>query len=145
MPSKSPPDKTGRSRSVIVRDMLVFQFKLVLDGVLDLILLPASLVAGLMSLIGTGPKSGSEFYDFMRLGRQGERWINLFAAVERKQPPALAEKESTDLDDLVSRVEAFVVNDYRNSGVTAQTKQRLDAALESLHNFSKQRNRRGPG
>jgi hypothetical protein len=146
MQSEPPPGSEKQGRWIVIRDMLVFQFKLIVDGILDLVLLPVSLVVGLISLIGPGPKSGAEFYEFMRIGRRGERWINLFGAVERKQGPATdaGEFATRDLDDLVSRVESFLVDEYRNRGITAQTKQRLDAALESLQTFSKQRNRSKP-
>jgi hypothetical protein len=124
----------------------VFQFKLIVNGLLDLVLLPASLVVGLISLIGPGPKSGSEFYEFMRIGRRGERWINLFGAVERRHGPTAQDQEITakDLDALVSRVESFVLDEYRNRAITAQTKQRLDAALRSLQNPGKQHHRSKP-
>lgn len=146
MQSESPPAAIEQDRWIVIRDMLVFQVKLIVDGILDLLLLPVSLVVGLISLIGPGPKSGSEFYEFMRIGRRGERWINLFGAVERKHGLATDADEfaTKDLDDLVSRVESFLVDEYRNRGITAQTKQRLDAALESLQSFSKQRNRSKP-
>jgi hypothetical protein len=139
-----PTKKQGRS--MVIRDMLVFQFKLIVNGLLDLVLLPASLVVGLISLVGPGPKSGSEFYGFMRMGLRGERWINLFGAVERRHGPAPQDQEiaAKDLDTLVSRVESFILDEYRNRAITAQTKQRLDAALESLQSLSKQRNRGQP-
>jgi len=146
MQSGSPPTAIEQDRRTVVRDMLVFQFKLIVDGILDLVLLPVSLVVGLISLLGPGPKSGSGFYEFMRIGRRGERWINLFGAVERKHGHAAHADEfaTMDLDDLVSRVESFLVDEYRNRGITSQTKQRLDAALESLQSFSRQRNRSKP-
>jgi hypothetical protein len=141
--SETTPAAKEQGRSIVIRDMLVFQFKLIVNGLLDLVLLPASLVVGLISLIGPGPKSGSEFYEFMRIGRRGERWINLFGAVERRHAPAPQDQKITakDLDALVSRVESFVLDEYRNREITAQTKQRLDAALDSLQSLSKQRNR----
>jgi hypothetical protein len=146
MQSESPSAAKERDRRVVVRDMFVFQFKLIVDGVLDLVLLPVSLVVGLISLVGPGPGWGSEFYEFLRIGRRGERWINLFGAVERKHGSASDADEfaTKDLDDLVSRVESFLVDEYRNRAVTTQTRQRLDAALESLQTFSKQRNRSKP-
>lgn len=145
MQSESPQAAPEHDRSIVIRDMLVFQFKLVVDGVLDLVLLPVSLVVGLVSLIGSGPKSGSEFYDLMRAGRKAERWINLFGRVERGRHPAADEEfAARDLDDLVSRVEAFVLDEYRNRGGTVQTRQRLDAALESLRRLGKQDDPRKP-
>lgn len=141
---QAEPEKPHRK--VVFRDMLVFQFKLVVDGILDLVLLPVSLVVGIVSLVGAGPKASGEFYEFMRAGRRAERWINLFGAVERTHDAAKADKKPApgDLDDLVSRVEAFALDEYRNRGVTLQTRQRLEAALESLRRLGKQPSRRKP-
>ena len=62
----------------------------------------------------------------MRFGRRGERWINLFGAVrpEREPPPNAKPLSANDLDDLVTRVESFLVDEYRKREVTAQTRAR---------------------
>ena len=142
MESETTPAVKQQDRWIVIRDMFVFQLKLIVDGILDLVLLPVSLVMGVISFIGHGPKSGAEFYEFMRIGRRGERWINLFGAVERRYGPAGNDEESAskDLDDLVSRVESFVLDEYRNRRVTAHTKQRFDSALKSLQSFRRERN-----
>jgi hypothetical protein len=36
------------------------------------------------------------------------------------------------MDDIVSRVESFVVDEYKRGGVTAQAKSRIDEALEKM-------------
>lgn len=139
-------EETGaeNERWILVRDMLVFHCKLITDGFRDLVLLPASLVAGLTSLLRKGPNPGPEFYDLLRLGRRSERWINLFGQLERKDGPASDddEFEGKDFDELVSRVEAFVVDEYRKGGITAKAKQRMDNALDSLQG-AKKRSQRG--
>lgn len=121
-------------RWILIRDMLVFQCKLVIDGFRDLVLLPVSLIAGLVSLVRKGPSPGQEFYDMLRLGRRSERWINLFGALEHKPGTVSGDDKSAarDFDEIVSRVESFVLDEYRKGGVTAQAKQRLDDALASL-------------
>ena len=37
---------------------------------------------------------------------------------------------------MVSRVETFVVDEYRKGGVTRQAKDQLDRALDSLHKMA---------
>ncbi len=37
------------------------------------------------------------------------------------------------MDELISRVENFVVDEYQRGGVTAQAKARLDKALAAMH------------
>ncbi len=127
-----------QGRWILVRDIGVLQLKLVVDGLRDLILVPVSLVAGLISLAKIGRGGGTEFYDLLRLGKRSERWINLFGAADNV--PASEEHDidfsHADMDGLVSRVESFVVEEYRKGGVTKQAKESLDKAFDSLHKFA---------
>ena len=131
----SSEDGPMPDRWTLIRDILVLQLKLLVDGLRDLILVPISLVIGVISLLKAGNASGNEFYELLRAGRRTERWINLFGAAERVYGPAIAGDRfpAEDIDEMVSRVEAFVVDEYRQGGVTRQAKDRLDRALESLH------------
>jgi hypothetical protein len=138
---------TGNERWPLIRDVLVFQCKLVVDGFRDLVLVPVSLISGLISLIGKNGVPGREFYDLLRVAQRSERWINLFGAVEKHESQETGAPDPTsagtpDLDTLIARVETFLVDEYRKGGMTAQAKERLDGALESLHGM---RNRIGRG
>lgn len=134
MLTKRGNEAASPGRWALIRDIGVFQVKLLCDGLRDLLLLPVSLVAGLISLLKSEKQPGTEFYDLLRLGRRSERWINLFGAAERLHGPSAKEDRfpAEDIDELVSRVEAFVVDEYKKGGVTAQAKDRLDKALDSL-------------
>ena len=122
-------------RWMLIRDILVLQLKLLVDGLRDLILVPISLVIGVISLLKAGNASGSEFYELLRAGRRTEQWINLFGAAERVYGPSISDERfpAEDIDEMVSRVESFLVDEYRQGGVTRQARDRLDRALESLH------------
>jgi hypothetical protein len=130
-------------RRTLIRDILVLQAKLVVDGLRDIILVPTSLLIGIVSLLKAGNASGSEFYELLRVGRRSERWINLFGAAERVYGPALSEDSfaAQDIDEIVSRVESFVVEEYRQGGVTRQAKVQLDRALDSLHKMASKKER----
>lgn len=132
---------TDNERWILIRDVLVFQCKLLADGFRDLVLLPVSLVAGLISLLGKGQRR-SAFYDLLQVGRRSERWINLFGTFERRSASDDCRTEGSDFDEVVSRVESFLVEEYRKGGVTAQAKQRMDDALDALQGARK---RRGSG
>ncbi len=141
----SEPEKVeqndGPDRWMLIRDVAVFQVKLLFDGFRDLLLLPVSLVAGILSLVRGGARPGPEFYDLLRAGQRSERWINLFGAASHVHgPPTDDDKFAIDdVDKMVSRVEAFVVDEYRKGGVTAQAKDRLDSALDLLHKKAQRR------
>jgi hypothetical protein len=120
----------------MIRDVAVFQVKLLADGILDLLFVPISLGAAIVSVLKGGPRPGTEFYDVLRLGRQSERWINLFGAASHLHGPASDDNRfpGEDIDKLVSRIESFVVDEYRSGGVTAQAKEKFDRALAALRN-----------
>jgi hypothetical protein len=133
MESKQEP--TGNTaeldRMTLIRDIAVLQVKLVVDGLRDFVLVPVSLVAGIMSLFDRDPTNGDPFYNLLRIGRRSERWINLFGAADRI-PPKEDEPDhfpDEDIDALVGRVESFVVDEYRKGRVSRQAKEKLDRLL----------------
>ena len=136
--SNAPVPGTLPDRWTLIRDILVLQVKLIVDGFRDLVLVPISLLVGMISLLKPGNATGSEFYELLRTGRRSERWINLFGAAERVYGPPKPDDRifPQDIDDMVSRVETFVVDEYRKGGVTRQAKDQLDRALDSLHKLA---------
>ena len=130
-------------RWTLIRDIAVFQMKLIVDGLRDLILLPISLGVGLYSLIKGGNEPGTEFYDLLRVGRRSEHWINLFGAAEHSAAPGALDDlfPNADIDDMVSRLESFVVDEYNKGGVTAQAKKQLDQALNRMSEAASRRRR----
>jgi hypothetical protein len=142
--NQSLSDASEADRWTLIRDVAVLQVKLVVDGLRDFVLVPVSLIAGLISLVRPGSDpAANEFYRLLRIGRRSERWINLFGAADRVAgPPEVgADFPSEDIDSIVSRVEAFVVDEYRKGGVTRQAKDRLDRAIDSLHEAASRRRR----
>jgi len=128
----------------LIRDVGVLQVKLLIDGFRDLILLPASLIAGIVSLAkSSNGKPGPQFYRLIAVGKQSESWINLFGALrnapEEVEPPVSF--GAADIDDIVSRVETYVVDEYQRGGVTKQARDRIRQALETMQ----RKNSQGPG
>jgi hypothetical protein len=130
----------GRDRWSLIRDIAVLQVKLVVDGFRDLLLVPASLSVGIISLAsGEDGKPGAQFYRRLILGKQSEHWINLFGAL-RNAPPDLRHPElfpDADMDEIVGRIEAFVIDEEKRGGITTQAKKRFDQALDALHRRGK--------
>lgn len=128
-------------RWTLLRDIAVLQVKLVVDGLRDLILVPVSLIAGIISLVKGGDEPATEFYDLLKMGRRSERWINLFGAAERVHGPASEDDQllPEDIDALARRVESFVVDEYQKGGVTKQAKEQVDKALNTLHKRAKRK------
>lgn len=142
MDEQLPQPGHGPDAWTLIRDIAVLQVKLVVDGLRDVALVPASLIAGLVSLLsGSDGKPGPQFYRLLALGKQSERWINLFGAVHNspESQSAPGRLAGGDIDEIVGHVEKFLVEEYRRGGVTAQAKGRIDKALEALHARSARR------
>ena len=132
-----PENTASPDVRTLVRDVAVFQFKLIVDGLRDLVLVPASLVAGLVSLVSSKEGvPGSQFYHLLGVGKQSEHWINLFGALSNA-PPDMQQPQpfaDTDMDDILGRIETFVVDEERRGGMTAQARERLEKTLRGLQN-----------
>jgi hypothetical protein len=140
MEENIPDEVRQPDRRTLIRDVAVLQVKLVVDGLRDLILVPASLIAGVASLIGgDGEHPGPQFYRLLGVGKQSEHWINLFGAYRHSPDSVAREREFSDasIDDIVGRVESFVVDEYERGGVTKQAKARLDRVLKSIQRGDK--------
>jgi len=128
----------------LVRDLAVLQVKLIVDGFRDLVLLPASIVAAIVSFSHSkNGVPGPQFYRLLVVGKQSEHWIDLFGAL-RNAPADLNRADTIDvvnLDDIVGNVEKFLVDEYQRGGVTAQAKARIDAALKAM----RRKGKKGPG
>ena len=123
-------------RWTLARDIGVLQVKLVVDGLRDLLLVPASLIAGLVSLLSNkGGKPSHYLYELLDLGKQSEHWINLFGAL-KNAPADLRQVEpfpEADMDELVGRLETFMVDEHKRGGITAQAKERMDKVIKAIN------------
>ncbi|WP_019029678.1 hypothetical protein [Colwellia piezophila] len=66
------------SRWTLIRDMLIFQAKLAMDAVRDLLLSPVSIICGLIDIFKGHSISKSYFHRLMALGQKSDTWLNLF-------------------------------------------------------------------
>jgi hypothetical protein len=130
--TREPPD-----RRVLVRDVVVFQFKLIVDGLRDFFLVPVAFFAGLLSFVNTRDGvPGPQFYNLLQMGKQSEEWIDLFGAM-RNAPPEIRKQvrfPEENMDQLLDRLETFVVDEEKRGGITAQARERLEKALRGFKN-----------
>lgn len=119
------------SRWQLLRDLLVFQVKLFVDGMRDLIMSPISLMAGFAGLLFDRHQPERWFEQVLHWGRRSEAWINLFGrrsfALSRRGKP-----RGASFDQLVGEVENRLLEQYEKGGVTAQAKTVIDRAIDSL-------------
>jgi hypothetical protein len=70
------------TRAVLIRDFLIFQLKLLLDGAKDVFLFQAAIVAVVLDLF-FGGRRRRLFYTVMRLGERIDLWLNLHGAISK--------------------------------------------------------------
>ena len=130
--TREPPD-----RRMLIRDVLVFQFKLIVDGLRDFFLVPVAFVAGLLSFFNSKDGvPGPQFYHLLQFGKQSEEWIDLFGAMRNAPPEVRGSVNFPDesMDQILDRIETFVVDEEKRGGITAQARERLEKALRGFQN-----------
>jgi hypothetical protein len=100
--------RTGVPRTVLLRDLLILQLKLLLDGVKDVVLIQLSLVAGVIDLLFGGARRGRLFYAVLRLSERFDLWLNLHRAAQgaESHPDGLVGASPPGADGLISRLES---------------------------------------
>ena len=101
----------------------------------ELLLVPASLTAGLVSLFTSkNGRPAPYFYELLDLGKQTEHWINLFGAL-KNAPADVRQVEpfaDADIDNLVGRLETFMVDEHKRGGLTAQAQERMGKVIRAM-------------
>src|SRR3972149_3892700 len=85
MPRKRQRPMIMATRSVTLRDFLIFQLKLWLDGMKDLVVITLSTGAVILDFIAGRGRRPRLFYSVVRASERFDRWINLHAAMERME------------------------------------------------------------
>lgn len=81
----------ARRPSVVLRDLLIFQLKLWMDGLKDIVLSPISIGAAVLDLLLGPGRKGERFYRVLKLGERFDLWLNLYGAagVAQRDPDGL--------------------------------------------------------
>lgn len=98
-----------KPKRVLVRDLLIFQLKLMMDGLKDLFLMQLSLVAALIDLVFGKPGRPRLFYRVLRASERFDLWLNLNGAAEQAEsaPDGLFGGRA-GADTLLSRIESVM-------------------------------------
>ena len=127
-------DTDESKRGTLVRNAVVFQLKLMADGLRDLVLLPVSLVATVIGLLRGGDEPEREFLQVIQIGRESEQWINLFGNHNvGNESHAVA-----SIDALFTKVEDTLKQHYKAAGTSESAQAEIDEALQVAHDKARQ-------
>jgi hypothetical protein len=135
---KGMTEGDSNKRFELLRNTAIFQLKLMADGFRDLVLLPVSLFATLAGLIRGGPEPEREFNRVLDLGRQTEHWINLFGRYDE----ADSSKAVASMDNLFSRVEETLKQQYKSEGTSERVQDQIAGVLEAVRNKAQKHQRK---
>jgi hypothetical protein len=127
-PLAIPPSSTERWK--FLRDVLVFQLKMLLDNLRDFALMPVSLVAALIDLIFKGEREGSLFYQVLRWGAHSEEVINVYGAIEEHGRPGV--NPNYTVDAVIARLEGVLVRECERGGTAASIKSAMDRTIDQI-------------
>lgn len=100
---------TVASRGVTFRDFAIFQLKLALDGLKDILVFNVSIGAMLIDLIAGRGRRPRLFYSVLRGSERFDAWLNLHGVVERMDAEGgedgLFGASEAGSDSLVGRLE----------------------------------------
>ena len=142
------------SRLTLFSDAVVFQIKLGLDAVRDLILSPIAIVCTVIDLVRGPNKEKGSFHALMKIGHKTDVWLNLFGPHSHEQAESQSEEESdsgslsaastaeTNVDQLILKIETILKEQHSQGGLPASAKLAIDAYLEKLHKADNTRPKR---
>ncbi len=124
---------TVTSRNVTLRDFAIFQIKLALDGLKDLVAFNLSIVAIILDFISGRGKRPRLFYSVVRASERFDRWLNLHSVVlrmdERGSDEGLFGGADEDDDSIVGEIERMI----KGQSVSREdVMQRLRAGSDAL-------------
>jgi hypothetical protein len=132
MNQPSSLSSSSATRWKFLRDVVVFQFKMVIDNLRDFALIPISLGAAVIDLVVKGEREGALFYRVLQWGAQSEKMIDVYSAIEEHGDAPLINPNYT-IDGVVARLERVVVKEYEKGGSAASIKAAMDRAIDQLH------------
>src|SRR4029079_10142031 len=130
-PAVLQPQSSARWR--FLRDVVVFQLKMLLDNVRDFALMPISLFAALIDLISKGEREGALFYRVLRWGAHSERVIDVYSAIEDHEKRGFEVSSTYTVDGVIARLEGVLIRECEKGGTAASIKAAMDRAIDQLH------------
>lgn len=120
------------SRTELVRDTIVLQLKLIVDGIRDLALMPICLFATLFGLIVHRDRPGRYTYRILSYGRLSEKWIGLFDDADKDEMGPL-EYEGEKFDDIVVKAQNAFESKYVDPEKKDLLVKKLNDALNDIN------------
>ncbi len=121
------------NRWAFLRDVLVFQGKLLLSNLRDFALMPATLIAAGLDIFLKGDRHGAFFYRVLRWAAHSEEVIGVYSALGHTDAPPVAVNANYTVDAMIARLESVLVRECEKGGTASTVKAAMDRAFDQLH------------
>lgn len=107
-----PKPRILAERNTTLRDFVIFQIKLALDGLKGIVILQVSVFAIVVDFMSGKGRKPRWFYSVMRMSERFDKWLDLYAAVERmdagEDTDGLFGASEAGADSLLGEIEQLV-------------------------------------
>ncbi len=124
--------RTQHSRSEVIRDTIVLQLKLIVDGARDLALMPLVLIATIVGLVKHKNQPGRYLYRLLSYGKASEKWIGLFDEAQKDEMKPV-DFQDKSFDDLLQKTQAAIESKYIDDSKKQKLLEKFDLALDEIN------------
>ncbi len=120
---KKPPSEVeaeGQNIWPQIRQLLIFQVKLYVDALRDLLMSPVSIVVVIIDLVQDKKGDEALFESLLRFGRKTEKFINLFNQHDVKA------EDIEDIESIIDKVEDSVLKKNSEDSAANDPKENLE-------------------
>jgi hypothetical protein len=109
---------SGSEKYVLIRDLLIFQLKLLLDGLKDFGVFWMAIGATALDLLFPGERRGRRFYAVMRAAERFDQWLNLYGAAQHAEEndDGLFGESAAGSASMLGRLEEIVIGRRETDG-----------------------------
>jgi hypothetical protein len=132
MNALATPSSDSEARWRFLRDVVVFQLKMLLDNLRDFALMPISLIAAGIDLVFKSDRQGGLFYRVLRWGSHSEELIDVYSSIKHETRDFKIDPNYT-VDGVIARLENVLVRECEKGGTAASVKSAMDRAFDQLH------------
>jgi len=110
----------------LIRHVIVFQLKLGLDALRDILMSPVSIVLAVTDIMMANNHQQSYFIRLMRLGKKSDDWINLFAVeLPNSEPADNKVAADSNVDFWFTKIEKVIKEHQVDGKLSESGKQKL--------------------
>ena len=125
-------DTEQHSRSEVIRDTIVLQLKLIIDGIRDLLLMPVVFFATIAGLILHREQPGRYMYRVLSYGKISEKWIGLFDEASKDTMEPVDLKDNC-LDEILKKTQSAIESKYIDEEKKQKLMDKLNNTLDEIN------------